>query len=956
MTDQPKTASDKPLFPTLAEAVHNELDTLTSAPVNSTFFSGEHVGSFAEQHYYRFEIPEHIFLSYLTVMECSIGSSQPVTMKAVVVAVENQYLTLALPHNLGAVIPQISCSWEYRTVLQPVIDALSGMDEQQRVAQRLLTPTEGNNNHAVSFEPSVMAETPEDQVSALKKIFQNRVSFVWGPILSGKTHLLAHIAANYVKAGKSILFVATMNERVDDVLLRSIEIGQRLGVDMAAATCSLGLPAVENFDKLAPVSFERSVNARRAEKRRSFQERVSLLETYWNVRIKQVLHEDSMAKITQLRERISEKKKQLETLNREILPLKENVNRIQNASMMDRLKKGFGKDDMAQFQRKIEEKQSAVKRLQSQLTTLTHESLRIEAQAPVKGEEQQNYNLAMNRIGELGGLEKVREAVDQYISVDEKALLQSKQFVGTTVVHAISDPRLAGRTFDMVMVDDAESIPVPVITALARFSKEKMVACGDPYQLGPESASNSALAQEWLKRDIFLHVAETDRLSSLFDFTEKNPQWCILLSSHFATTPKLSLFIGSVIFDEKINVFASPKAKGRIFFIDTAALHPVAKQYLGRKKILPHNELQTMKVMELVKHALMEPGRSAGEIGIITPFAGPTLYIKRQLRMSGISNVEVGYPQSFRGRRKSAIIFDTVMAGVDHTIRPIDDQKIGEHQIVRLLNTAFSCVKEDLYVLADMGHFQTIYKDRLLTKLLRLLKAQADPLVNFSLAAKNFDELEWDDRVKLIALEGEGLSAPVKEEPVPQKEDAELAIRMKLMAKKEGVKIEGAHEMEKKTYQSVYRILGLLTDINLLAQYSGGDIMFRRSLSTEKAMAKLPFTVCLSEKEFRSALEDWNLIVYEMSGGHKPESALLKNAPETRVRGDINALKAFYSADVEAAVEEGKQKLAVAVSRVFQEGLGKTQPGNPQEWSRAYLSFLSKLDSYLGWISEQLRK
>lgn len=929
---------------------------MTRATRGATLVSGEHVGSFAEKHYYRFEIPEHIVLQYIATMECTFGSSQRFVLQADVVALENQYLTLAFPFDFGAVIPEVSCSWDYQRSFQPVISALSRADRSESVLQRLLNPQGGVNLHAVSFEPNMLPDMPEDQKSALKKIFQNRISFVWGPILSGKTHLLAHIASNYVKAGKTVLFIATMNERVDDVLLRSIEIGGKLGIEMATPTCCLGLPAVENFEKLGALSFDQQVAHKKAEKKRSFQERVSLLETWWRVRIKQMLYEDDIARISEVRERISEKKRQLERVTAEMAPVKEAINRIQNATMMERLKKGFGKEDLALAQRKLQEQQALAKQLQSLLTSLTQESLRREAQAPVTGEELQNYNRAVKRIEELGGISKVEEAVEQYTDINEKSELDAKLFIGTTLVNALSDPRLAGRQFDMVMVDDAESIPIPFIAALSLLSKEKVVVCGDPYQLGPDSLSNAALAQEWLKRDIFLHVMGTDNLHSLFDFSEKHSDWCILLSSHFASTPKLSLFVGSVLFDDKINVFASPKAKGRIFFIDTSGLRSQTKQYLGRKKILPHNELHTRKVLELVKHALMEPGRKATDIGVIVPFPGPTLYTKQQLRMNGIINVEVGLPSTFRGRRKSAVIMDTVVAGVDHTVRPIDDKKVGEHQIVRLLNTALSCVEEDLYVLADLGHLQSTYQDRLLTKLLMLLKTQSDPLMNFSLAAKEFDELGWDKRAQILGFSGVALPGAPSRRPPAHEEDPELAIRMKLMAKKEGVKIEGQENNEREIFRSVHRVLGLQNDINLISQYVGGETLFRHSLATEKAATRIPLSVCLSEREFQSVMDDWNLLIYEKSGGRQAQSALLRAAPETKVRGDINALKAFYSTDVESALEEGKQKLAVTVSKIFQESLGKPQPGNPQEWSRSYLFFLSKLEAYLSWVSEQLRK
>ncbi|MBI2618748.1 MAG: hypothetical protein HYW57_01555 [Ignavibacteriales bacterium] len=683
---------------------------------------------------------------------------------------------------------------------------------------------------------------------------------------------------------------------------------------------------------------------------------MNLLATYRKIRIKQILHEDYAAKQSEMRERLSDRKKQVEQMTAEMGPLRETVQRIQSASMMDRLKKGFGKDDLALAQKKLEEKTQAIKRLQSALTALTQESLRIEAHAPISGEEQQQFNLAVKQIEELGGVQKVEEAVEQYTGIDERELLEPYLFIGTTLSNALSDPKLRGKQFDLVMVDDAESIPLPFLIALGTMAKDKMVVSGDPYQLGPESMLGTPDALQWLQRDIFLHVAGTEQLPHLFEFTEKNPQWCILLSSHFASTPKLSLFLGSVIFDDKITVFASPKAKGRIFFIDTSSLRSQAKQYVGRKKIIPHNELHAKKLLELMKHALMEPGRSAKDLGIVVPFAGPGLYIKQQLRIEGIGTIEVGTPHSFRGRRKKAILFDTVMAGVDHTMRPIDDRKVGEHQIVRLLNTVFSCVEEDLYVLADMNHLQSLYKDRLLTRFMMLLKAQADPTVNFAQPAREFDALDWDKKAMLLSPTPEAAATVIKkEEESALKQDAEFAVQMKLIAKKEGAKPEtGARNYERETYFSVHKALGMRTDVNLLSQYAGGELLFHHTYSTEQALASLPITPCLSEKEFRGLIEQWDLLLYAMSGGDNAEGPFFKNVAETKIRSDAHVLCRFYSGGGNS--DEGKQNRGGVVSKLFQEFLGKPAPGNPQEWHTVYLSLLAKLQRYLMWISEQLRK
>jgi hypothetical protein len=378
---------------------------------------------------------------------------------------------------------------------------------------------------------------------------------------------------------------------------------------------------------------------------------------------------------------------------------------------------------------------------------------------------------------------------------------------------------------------------------------------------------------------------------------------------------------------------------------------------------VPYNDLQTRRTLEIVKHALTQPQRLALDVGVIVPLSITSLYTKLQLRLNAIRGVEVGTPQTFRDRRKKAVIFDTVMAGLDYTIRNIDDRKIGEHRIARMLNSVFSCVEEDLYVLADMSHFKSVYGNRLFTKLLMLLQAQGDAAPAAAQAAKQYDELDWDVRAKILGSQRATMTtvgAEARKEPPPptQKGDVELEVRMRMMAKQPTLAVSaGLRKVERDTYIGVERVLGWRKDVNLLSQLAGGNVLFRHSLTTELAAARLPLDMCHTEEEFRRIMERWNLLIYEMSGAGKTDlSFFARQTPEASVRWDINNLRAYYSSTVEAVVEEGKHRVATAVSRVFQECLGKSQPANPAEWSTAYLNFLGKMEAYLSWISEQLRK
>ena len=953
----------KELFTQLGDALQKELEQLKTTHREIRLFSGERIGAFGGYTYYRFEIPEDIMLRSTERATFTFGQRQPINVTGNVIALENQFFVVALPQDFGLSLPETRCSWNYEDEHKPIINLLKQIDVKSPIPQILFDPADKRNSHIVSFETSGVTTTQPDQIEAVKKILQNRVTMIWGPILSGKTNVLALTALSYIKAGRKVLYVAPSNDGVDSMLLRTVNFGEQLGVKMTKFAARVDLPSPGVFDAIAPYSFENQVETAKAEKRKVFQERVELLNSFWKIKIKQILHEDFFNRVQEKRDKLADLRKQIDQTSEEITQLNQVIVELENLSFIERMKKGFSKNDLELAHTQLTRQQLNQKRLLSIQQTISNEITKIELDAPVTAREQMEFREINKRLDELGGLDKVTKTVEEFISVDEQALLRSKLFIATGISAALIDPAIRNQQFDLVIVDEAQRINLPTLAALSTLAKDKLVVAGDPFQVEPESAFMDEQSEHWLQRDIFLFVAQTTELHRLFEWAERNPRWSILMKSYYAANPKLSLFMASVLFDEKIKVLASPKSKGKIYFLDTSKIRSRCKQYAGKKKILPYNELHTKQVIEYVKHALMEPDRGATDIGVILPFTGPTLYTKLQLRLQGIKNVEVGTPQSFCNRHKKAIIFDATMAGVDYTMRSIDDKKIGEHKIARLFNTVFSCVAEDLYVIADMSHFRSLYQDRLFTRILMLLQAQADDQqLSCASAIKKFDELDQKQREELYALfrNEQEVIIPKKEiEPPKGKVDHELEIQMKLMAKQWESKLAAntGQDKERDVFIAVQRVFGWRTDVNLISQFVGGDLIFRNSFATEDAMRKLPSNTCENEKHFRDVMEKWNLLIYEMSGGQNTDlSFFASKGPEARVRQDIRNLRAFYSSDIEAVIEEGKKKIAVEVARVFQELLGKNRPDSPIEWSTAYLNFLTRLEAYLSWTSEQVRR
>jgi hypothetical protein len=247
-------------------------------------FSGERIGAFAGYTYYRFEIPEDILLRTTERATFTFGQQQPISITGNIIAMENQFFIVALQQDFGTSLPETKCSWNYEDEHKPIIDLLEKIDVKSPIPQLLFDPSDRKNSHIVSFETSGVAATPPELLETVKKILQNRVTMLWGPILSGKTHVLALTALSYIKAGRKVLFVAPSNDTVDSMLLKTASFGEQLGVKMTKFAARVDLPSPGVFDAIAQYSFEYQVETAKAEKRKVFQERVALLNTYWQIK------------------------------------------------------------------------------------------------------------------------------------------------------------------------------------------------------------------------------------------------------------------------------------------------------------------------------------------------------------------------------------------------------------------------------------------------------------------------------------------------------------------------------------------------------------------------------------------------------------------------------------------------------------------------------------------------
>ena len=99
-----------------------------------------------------------------------------------------------------------------------------------------------------------------------------------------------------------------------------------------------------------------------------------------------------------------------------------------------------------------------------------------------------------------------------------------------------------------------------------------MIVVGDPMQLGPIAHEPTADASWWLRRDIFLHQANTDDVSALYGWQDQHRSICVLLKETFDIPEKLFLVTNQLFYMGRLT--NQTQSEGAISFIDTTKLNP----------------------------------------------------------------------------------------------------------------------------------------------------------------------------------------------------------------------------------------------------------------------------------------------------------------------------------------------------------------------------------------------
>ena len=866
---------------------------------------------------YRFEVPESFLFDPSVGVRCTLGSLLQFSFPAVVADIHHQFVFFFLPLDVGEMISEMTCEWSP----SEIVDRLSKRWEQlpqREICSALISRNFSGNSRTATKEPVFPSTFTESQQDAVKKSVERKISIIIGERKRGKTRVAASLMLSALREGKRVLYLTSSSGSLYDCMQQAVSLN--------AAVAEESIAVIDTGIRLLPVLpmpvYWMKGGASNAE-------RDALKKL-----VKVVAAEHEYERVDVLTQKREEKQRQIEEATAEAERIKAELMRMQSASMLERMKQRINKGDIDSAQFELENKLALVERLKQHAATLAKEQFKRESQLPIPLKE--------------------RKGVEKFASTNISLLrtlppdLSATRCIAATIGEALTIDASQLGEFDVVCIDDAHALSLAEFFWCASHAKEQCFILADITEQPPQSVCQLEPCRTWLQKDYFLYYLQQDSNQHRF-----KPGMLPEDAASELTDPNIPPSPFASCLDVVIsNTPLPPGAKGKIYFINTEDQRVVSEQYIGKKKILPHNEASARRVIECIKHALLNGSTSQSDILIVAPPSGQVTYLRERLKAHQLDHVEIATLGAIRLCSKRCVIFDTTVAGLDFTLRLLDDKKSGSVRIVNTLDTLLSTVMEEFYVVADLSHFGTLYKDRFINKLLEVFKARSENIGNIMNAARRFDDLQTDVRKKvLFATAEEKLTNDYKS----KLEQAKLsAVDMSKSATQQSIALV-ERKLKNDIRSIILRVLAKRELINIVAQYLEAYPLFKTTHETLKYSSTLADLECENEENFKSVMNMWNVLIYEMSDAQKATHPLATKARvDAKISTDIRQIYEYYHSDLELVVEEGKHKLAQSIQRIFNDCIGK-KPVTPADWMNAYLIFLGRMEKYLDTVIKQIR-
>lgn len=295
----------------------------------------------------------------------------------------------------------------------------------------------------------------------------------------------------------------------------------------------------------------------------------------------------------------------------------------------------------------------------------------------------------------------IKELRDE-IRCRTREIIDQARVILTTAIQVCIEPLLTEVGFDMMVVDEASMMPIPILACMGLVGRDRIVVAGDFRQLGPVAVSQSRAAFDWLHKDAFQLAGITGNLSHpvlgmLTVQRRMHSEICEIINRHFYEN-KLT----TNVHQAKTRASVLPPLPGKpavfvLFLPDDGS--QVEQTENGSRRNQASAKIVATLAATYVKYD------SDIQVGLITPYRAQVSLLKRLLKemnfpSAQVDRLKVGTVHAFQGAEADVIIWDLVDTRY-HPLGKLYRADTGN----RLANVAISRAQGKLVLIGDPETF-----------------------------------------------------------------------------------------------------------------------------------------------------------------------------------------------------------------------------------------------------------
>jgi hypothetical protein len=520
------------------------------------------------------------------------------------------------------------------------------------------------------------------QQKALQRSLTTAITYIWGPPGCGKTKTLGEIVRAVFEGAKRVLVCSNTNKAVDQVLFKICEaLTERHPAIEAGRIVRLGRIADDKLEsKYASYVTVDSIVTRRsakleARKGELAQELVRLdahtAEARRTIALFKSL-DQSEAEVRRMKKSVNDaavegRRLQAvhEALQAKVMGLEAELQKRQKAFF------GFFMRREAAIQQDLHAARGDLEAHPGTIEKALQHCQQMRTDLENAQEECDHRRTLVERKDRATAMQIVKNAEHARASLDaelreiaaksdalRETIMRDAKILGDTCTKAYISAKDIGQV-DLVVIDEASMVLLPMIWFAAGLSRERVVVCGDFRQIAPIVPTAKQAIFDILGKDVFTEVG-------MANAPESDPR-LVMLDTQYRMRAPICHLIAGPMYNNKLKTWGGREERRGVppptpfdetlTIIDTSDLWPFESQTAFRSRF---NLMHALLIRNLAWHFNQQGYiRGGADLGICTPYAAQAKLIQQLLAGESLDrHIQVGTVHRFQGDERRTVVLE----------------------------------------------------------------------------------------------------------------------------------------------------------------------------------------------------------------------------------------------------------------------------------------------------------